>query len=952
MLAHRYALKAPTAICLVLSMSWMGSGGQAWADSLAVQRDPALQVARWADDPRLALSSSERDFLRASARKLSSPPAPTLRQAPARSHSERRSVVGLAALGEQAESLATSALEAAAAGSSSSPGEILGTVHSAARDLRRSLTDLDRGILADFRAVEARLRGAGMPQQILDRHAEALAGYQAHMAEVLSHVDRAASAQEPGTAEQALGAAADLLRTSTDERPHQAWDPSRLPFQVAEAKKQLPRLPPTPGIQSMSAADLGLSGRFLADQAPPTAADLQPTEDVQITPEIQALAASLDGAPVALYSWVHDNVRFVPTHGSVQGSQMTLESLRGNAYDTASLLIALLRASGIPARYGRGTVEVPVAKVQNWVGGAATPRVAQQVLGQGGVPNVGLISGGAVTQIRIEHVWVEAFVDNVPSRGALHQEGDTWLALDPSFKQHEFTPPSSFFEDNPIEPVLEGPPLFDVDETLGRVVNVNDDALDERLLLWGEEADLYLTANGIPRTTEGVIGGQTIVSLEISVLPSSLPYSVLTRQPAVSALPASLRHTVTLKGFANEFDRSFGAAAFSVEVSLPSLNSRRLGIQFDPATDADAMVLDNARNGGASSLPVYLVRVLPRVKLDGVTIATGGSVGMGRSYFLDVVLGGPDGPTTVPYRVVAGDEIVVGVTGNGVAQEVVERRFAANPVDNAPEYLHQVQLHYWAQNDLMAEVAAGSLGVHPLRLPSVGLFSSPLTVSLLFGSPRSGIYQSRIMDVQRSLIGAAGEDPAKVTAFVKQSGMAGSFLEGSVFDQLENDLAGPLKGISAVHLLSAAMAQGIPVYRITPANAAAAVPQLALSSAVERDITTALAQGKTVMAPERELTVGPWRGAGYILQDETTGAGAYLISGGLAGGGLLDCLEELVPRWVLVLAVIIAIILLIVLLWWLAGLLAPVLAGAGAAAAEAWAFFLLILRGLAPLALA
>ena len=145
------------------------------------------------------------------------------------------------------------------------------------------------------------------------------------------------------------------------------------------------------------------------------------------------------------------------------------------------------------------------------------------------------------------------------------------------------------------------------------------------------------------------------------------------------------------------------------------------------------------------------------------------------------------------------------------------------------------------------------------------------------------------------------------------------------------------------------MSQGIPVYRITPANAAVAVPNLNLSAAVERDITNALAQGKTVMAPERQLTLGPWSGVGYILQDETTGAGAYLISGGLAGGGLLDCIEELVPRWILILLVVLLNILLIILLWWLAGVLAPVLAGAGAAAGEAWAFFLLILRGLAPL---
>jgi hypothetical protein len=37
--------------------------------------------------------------------------------------------------------------------------------------------------------------------------------------------------------------------------------------------------------------------------------------------------------------------------------------------DIASLLIALLRASGIPGRYVHGTVEIPEDRFRNWAGG-------------------------------------------------------------------------------------------------------------------------------------------------------------------------------------------------------------------------------------------------------------------------------------------------------------------------------------------------------------------------------------------------------------------------------------------------------------------------------------------------------------------------------------------------------------------------------------------------------
>ena len=44
-------------------------------------------------------------------------------------------------------------------------------------------------------------------------------------------------------------------------------------------------------------------------------------------------------------------------HGSLRGARGTLWSEAGNATDQASLLIALLRASGIPASYRQGTLD-------------------------------------------------------------------------------------------------------------------------------------------------------------------------------------------------------------------------------------------------------------------------------------------------------------------------------------------------------------------------------------------------------------------------------------------------------------------------------------------------------------------------------------------------------------------------------------------------------------------
>ncbi|RRR98862.1 transglutaminase family protein, partial [Aquabacterium soli] len=150
----------------------------------------------------------------------------------------------------------------------------------------------------------------------------------------------------------------------------------------------------------------------------PTAADLAETPETQRTAAIKAKALELGNNPVNIQNWVRNNVEWVPTWGAIQSAQDTLDKKRGNAIDIASLEIALLRAAKIPARYQFGTIELPAEQVMNWVGGVSKPEAAQQLLGQGGIANRGLIEGGRISKIRMEHAWVQAYVNWLPSRGA------------------------------------------------------------------------------------------------------------------------------------------------------------------------------------------------------------------------------------------------------------------------------------------------------------------------------------------------------------------------------------------------------------------------------------------------------------------------------------------------------------------------------------------------------
>lgn len=94
-------------------------------------------------------------------------------------------------------------------------------------------------------------------------------------------------------------------------------------------------------------------------QAKTIAADdyLSPTPDANSAdPYIIQKATELNHDPVLIFAFVRDEIGYESYKGSLRGARGTLWSKAGNSLDKASLMIALLRASGIPARYAAGTL--------------------------------------------------------------------------------------------------------------------------------------------------------------------------------------------------------------------------------------------------------------------------------------------------------------------------------------------------------------------------------------------------------------------------------------------------------------------------------------------------------------------------------------------------------------------------------------------------------------------
>ncbi len=203
-------------------------------------------------------------------------------------------------------------------------------------------------------------------------------------------------------------------------------------------------------------------------------------------------------------------------------------------------------------------------------------------------------------------------------------------------------------------------------------------------------------------------------------------------------------------------------------------------------------------------------------------------------------------------------------------------------------------------------VSSKTMGVAAIRLPSETIFSFEMKVNRFLGSPLSVSSGGLAMDVDRAmtLVKALDGNTEKPKQFMLSSGMNGSALEHSVPEQLFSTLENPAQGISAVKALQIANNQGIPIYTINQTNINTILPQLQVDADVKADIVNAVNAGKEVTVSKANITFNGWTGCGYIIIDLVTGAGAYMISGGLSGGIILGTLLFILTLMFVFLAIV------------------------------------------------
>ena len=183
-------------------------------------------------------------------------------------------------------------------------------------------------------------------------------------------------------------------------------------------------------------------------------------------PGVLRMLGSAGCDPAALLAAVRDGTTHEVYRGALRGARGVLRTSAGNALDRASLLVALLRACGIPARWAAGTLAPPQARLliesmfdglaPRTVGGldlpALSPTVASDltsVLLEPAqlLPGAGVLASPADDPVLLadaaRHHWVE------------YDDGSGFVALDPSFPAaapgDAFTTASATFAEVPID---------------------------------------------------------------------------------------------------------------------------------------------------------------------------------------------------------------------------------------------------------------------------------------------------------------------------------------------------------------------------------------------------------------------------------------------------------------------------------------------------------------------
>jgi len=596
----------------------------------------------------------------------------------------------------------------------------------------------------------------------------------------------------------------------------------------------------------------------------PQASDLGAGDEAPQSAAIQAQALSLGHDYTRILDFVRSQVRTQWYAGSQKGAEGTLRTLAGNDVDQASLLIALLRASGGAARYVRGVIEVPQDDLAAMLGVRADK--IGLALSAAGIANRPVVRGGRIAAYAIEQVFVSAYLPISNYRGtAADLAGRTWLPLAPALKPHSFVAASGALSRAAIVVTDFVQQYLSSPQTLAPL-----DLLRQKT----SDALSHLSP---PLSYESQLARLTVNAAPLELLPASLPYPATAITGEFATLPDALRqhaHIVVRAG-------SDAGSAVSLDRTLPvsQLLDHRITVSYAPASIDDGRLAD--RFGGLGNVPPSLIHVRPVLNIAGLPAANGtAEIETGADHRIEVTLDSPGGSVSFAQQVTAAGIAALVLDGQAdhPLQQADNATLIGESETGAARLLANFGARYLSNWDDADDELARLTGVSVMRpFPSAALVINQYRVERVAGVVDSMTWKGVALDAaMRPSEPFAQVDNSAERDFLLLASLQGSVLEHQLFEQQWH-----VESLSADKGLALARASGAPVLTLTGATGTAGVNQ---PQAVLDDIQSWLQRGYVVEVPRDPLTVQAWTGAVWRVSSTSTGETGYFLSGGLAGG--------------------------------------------------------------------
>jgi len=274
-----------------------------------------------------------------------------------------------------------------------------------------------------------------------------------------------------------------------------------------------------------------------------------------VSPDIEELARNLQHNPKLIYEFVHNKIDYVPYYGFMKGASRTLVDRAGNDADIASLLVALLRASGYSAGYKYGyqilpTMGTNIYTAAKWFDVEDVASAVYRTMGNNSIPGT-----NDATWTTLDRVWVETTVS-----GTVHQ-------LDAAMKPRERKTRMNFAD-------AMGYNRSTLLTAAGGVVsnqyvrNLNETNISQVLKSWSTNLNHHLKTQQSDREIEDLLGMSEIVELSFHELPTAPPVYTVPVSGG-STPPTNLLHKVRIRH--GGIDRTF---------SMADIANKRLSITY------------------------------------------------------------------------------------------------------------------------------------------------------------------------------------------------------------------------------------------------------------------------------------------------------------------------------------------------------------------------------------